>query len=137
MSLIDSSPIPLLQRAIKIDKNYHQAYGRLAECYLAKGKFKKAFDSVNRRFFSGTGKTRISSCNGEYISFDQPRYGKFLKAYRKARDLGSTHPATMLSVFFLRRAANRRFEVVRQLLDQYAENLMSTSKKICLMTCPN
>ena len=51
VSLIDSSPIPLLQRAIKIDKNYHQAYGRLAECYLAKGKFKKAFDSCKQAIF--------------------------------------------------------------------------------------
>lgn len=122
VSLIDPSPIPLLQRAIKIDKNYHQAYGRLSECYLAKGKFKKAFDSCKQAIFLAPEKPEYHHAMGNiYRSTNQDM--EALKAYRKARDLGSTHPATIQAIRVLSGEGQQtgNLDVVRQLFDQYAE----------------
>ena len=122
VSLVDPAPIPLLQRAIKIDKNYHQAYGRLAECYLAKGKFKKAFDSCKQAIFLAPEKPEYHHAMGNiYRSTSQDM--EALRAYRKARDLGSTHPATMQAIRVLSGEEQQTadLDVVRQLFDQYAE----------------
>ena len=123
MSAIDASPIPLLQKAIKIDPNYHQGYARLAECYLQKGKYKKAFETCKQAIFLAPEKPEYHHAMGNiYRNTNQNE--EALRAYRKSRDLGSTHPATLQAIRVLsgETQTTSDLDVVRQLFDQYAEH---------------